>query len=477
MAAWPCFLQNREYELSISIRLICMLCSGLLLTGCANLSAGNLFSHYSAQNESVYQSVKVGNYQQAVEELPEQIAGDILDNFERGRVFYLDEQYPQSKSSFELSDNAVRIEQDKAIISLSNTASSIGSLATNDNLDIYQPSDYELGFLHLYLGLNYLQKNSIEGALVEMRRANQVQENARKVREKELEAAQEQMKSQGLSPNLGSILANYPDAGKTLQAVQNGYLLYLSALLYEADGNLNDAYVDYRRALAVAPDNIAVFDGARRVARNLGMNQDLVQLEKRYGKGKPIPKGQSRVIFIEEQGIVQARQGWKQTLPIFDSRGGSAWYSIALPYYPTNVTPYPMPLQINGAKVQSSLLADVNLMAKNDLSEKMPSLILRQALRVVAKEQLRREATNGDDVGNLIFNVWNTLTEQPDTRSWQTLPASIYSASQLVVAGEQQVVLDGQSYTFSVKEGQTALVWLSRQGSHATIWHKQLGTL
>ena len=116
-------------------------------------------------------------------------------------------------------------------------------------------------------------------------------------------------------------------------------------------------------------------------------------------------------------------------------------------------------------------------MAKNDLSEKMPSLILRQALRVVAKEQLRREATNGDDVGNLIFNVWNTLTEQPDTRSWQTLPASIYSASQLVVAGEQQVVLDGQSYTFSVKEGQTALVWLSRQGSHATIWHKQLGTL
>lgn len=60
------------------------------------------------------------------------------------------------------------------------------------------------------------------------------------------------MRSQGLSPNLGSVLAQYPDAGKTLQAVQNGYLLYLSALLYEADNDLNSAYVDYRRALAVA---------------------------------------------------------------------------------------------------------------------------------------------------------------------------------------------------------------------------------
>ena len=35
----------------------------------------------------------------------------------------------------------------------------------------------------------------------------------------------------GLSPNLGSVLSNYPDAGKTLQAVQNGYLLFISAFV------------------------------------------------------------------------------------------------------------------------------------------------------------------------------------------------------------------------------------------------------
>ena len=61
-------------------------------------------------------------------------------------------------------------------------------------------------------------------------------------------------------------------------------------------------------------------------------------------------------------------------------------------------------------------------MAQRNLSEKMPAIVIRQALRVVAKEQLRKETTNGNDVGNLVLNVWNTLTEQPDTRSWITLP-------------------------------------------------------
>lgn len=48
-----------------------------------------------------------------------------------------------------------------------------------------------------------------------MRRANQVQEAAKKAREKELKRAEKDLKSQGMSANLGSVLANYPDAGKS----------------------------------------------------------------------------------------------------------------------------------------------------------------------------------------------------------------------------------------------------------------------
>ena len=460
-----------------NVQLAFIVVSSLYLSACANFSAGNLFSHYSAQNQELYQAVQSGQYQQAEESLPEDIAGPILDNFEKGRVHLLTGQYEQSQSAFQLSDAAVREQQDKATISVSDSATSLSALAVNDNLNIYQPADYELGFLHLYLGLNYLQGNDLEGALVEMRRANQVQERAKKDREKELESAQEDMQEQGLSPNLGSILSQYPDAGDTLKAVQNGYLMYLSALLYEADNDLNSAYVDYRRALAVMPDNQQVIDGAKRVAQRLGMDEDLRLLEKRYGKVKRLEANQARVIVLQEQGVVQSMQGWKQALPLFDSRGQGVWYSISLPYYPSVSKPSFPPLLVNQQSISSDLLTDVDLMAQKDLSERLPSIIIRQALRVWAKDQLRRQAAKEDDVGNLIFNVWNVLTEQPDTRSWLTLPGEVRSSSVVVNAGEQSLSVGDKRIDFNVNAGDTVLVWVSRQGDNATLWHKQLGNI
>ncbi|MFG0606770.1 hypothetical protein KSS82_10865 [Vibrio mimicus] len=459
----------------LPIRCITLTMTSLLLAGCANLTAGNLFSHYSAQNNALYQSVAAGQYQQATQLLPDYVAGDVLDNLEKGRVYFLNQQYVESQQSLSVADQVVKQQQDRAIISISSTATSVGSLAVNDNLNEYEPADYELGFLHLYLGLNYVRNNDLDGALVEMRRANQVQEEAKKRREQELVRAEQDMRAQGLSPNLGSVLAQYPDAGKSLQAVQNGYLLYLSALLYEADNDLNSAYVDYRRALAVAPNNPAVIDGTLRVAARLGMQQDLKLLKQQYGEPKRLASSQARVIVIEEQGIVQPKQEWRLSLPLYDSRGNAALYSLALPYYAQSVTPSSASFTLNGVSMQPMPVTDVNLMATQALSEQMPTLVLRQALRVVAKDQLRKEATQEEDVANLVFNIWNTLTEQPDTRSWLTLPAAVNTVTQVVNAGDQVLDIAGTHYTFHVPENGTALVWLSRQSNNVTIWHKQLG--
>ncbi len=450
-------------------RLIIAISTVSLLTSCANLSSGNLFSHYSAQNKGVYQAVEAGRYSKAVEALPEHnIAGTILDNMERGRVYYLDQKYADSMASFQKSDQAVKKWQNQPVVSISDTATDIGSLAANDNLNEYQPADYELGFLHLYLGLNYLNKNDLTGALVEMRQANQVQMKARQDRASELKSAQKQMQSEGISPNLGSVLANYPNAGKVLGEVQNAYLFYLSALLYETSGDLNDAYVDYRRALAVMPDNQQVINGTIRVANMLGMNQDLQLLLKRYGQPKTMQKDQARVIVIEEEGEVEARQEWKLSLPLYSSSGG-AIYSLSLPYYPKVEPERFSPLRLNDKKLPTDKLVNVNAMAENDLSERLPTIIIRQALRIYAKDQIRREAAaKGGEISNLILNLWNTFTEQADTRSWQTLPRNVYTASRFVKAGEQSVNVAGRDYEFNVKAGHTALVWISRQGGSAS---------
>ncbi|CAE6918235.1 hypothetical protein ACOMICROBIO_LMKGKHOH_03150 [Vibrio sp. B1FIG11] len=153
-------LNNTFVEINVKhgVKLFGLMSWVLLATGCANLSAGNLFSHYSDQNKEVYQAVVAGEYAKAEQLQSSDVGGDILGNFEQGRISFLAQDYPTSLSSLEDSDRAVRKQQDRATISVTETATSVGSLAVNDNLNEYQPADYELGFLHLYLGLNYLQK-------------------------------------------------------------------------------------------------------------------------------------------------------------------------------------------------------------------------------------------------------------------------------------------------------------------------------
>lgn len=459
-----------------SIRFAFVVLTTVFITACSSFSAGKFFSHYSVQNGAMYRAVEAGQYQVAQDLMPDMVGGEILDNLEKGRVTFLNEDYQQSKSFLENSEWAVRQQQDQATISITESAQDIGSLAVNDNFKTYYPADYELGFLHLYLGLNYLKGNSLEGALVEIRKANRVQEKAKTSRESDLASAENQMRKNGLEPNLGSILSNYPDAGGSLQAIQNGYLLFLSALLYETEGDLNSAYVDYRRALAVMPNNQEIIDGAIRVATSLGMNQDLSLLTKEYGKRERLSSNQSRIIVIDEQGVVLSKQGWKQSLPIY-SDGNWAYYSMSLPYYPNEVPQTFASIKIDGDSVSDSKLVDVNLMAQQDLTERLPTILIRQALRVVAKEQLRRETANGDDVGNLLINVWNVFTEQPDTRSWLTLPAQVFSASKIVSVGEHELTFSGQQYNVTTRPNQTTLVWLSRQANSSTIWHKQLGDI
>lgn len=144
--------------MKLGVKLFGLISWVLMASGCANLSAGNLFSHYSDQNQEVYQAVVAGNYANAEQLQSSDVGGEILGNFEKGRISFLAKDYPTSLNALEESDRAVRVQQDRATISVSETATSVGSLAVNDNLNEYQPADYELGFLHLYLGLNYLQK-------------------------------------------------------------------------------------------------------------------------------------------------------------------------------------------------------------------------------------------------------------------------------------------------------------------------------
>jgi hypothetical protein len=55
----------------------------LFIFGCSSFTAGNFFSHYSAQNQEMHEMLLQGDYADAQSSLNADGAGNILSNLER----------------------------------------------------------------------------------------------------------------------------------------------------------------------------------------------------------------------------------------------------------------------------------------------------------------------------------------------------------------------------------------------------------
>ncbi len=64
--------------MKLGVKLFGLISWVLMASGCANLSAGNLFSHYSDQNQEVYQAVVAGNYAHAKQLQSSDVGGEIM---------------------------------------------------------------------------------------------------------------------------------------------------------------------------------------------------------------------------------------------------------------------------------------------------------------------------------------------------------------------------------------------------------------
>jgi hypothetical protein len=460
-----------------------LLLAGLLLGGCASRWQ-DLFVSYSDQMVPLRNQLLLGHAAEALPKVRESTPGDdtyVLDQLERGRIAWLAGQDGVSKQGFAAADSRLAWEDSQAQYRLSHGLDQAGSLLTNDQTMAYRAPDYERTMLHHYLALNYLQRGDAEGALVEVRRANQVQERALKVRADEVRKAKEeseeteadtaaegemrQLMSRG-APELDRLI------GQVKNGFQNAYTFYFSGVLYEAAGDLNDAWVDYQRGYQIAPDNQSLQDALLRLARLRGSADELKETEKRVGrKAPPLARDQGQLVVLFEDGLIPARREIFLPLPISTSSGDFRTFTVAVPYYDNRASDTG-PLTVSAGKQagRTSSLVRLEALAAKDLQERLPGMLTRQALRLVAKEQLRRSAAKeGGDVGNILVGIFNTLSERADTRSWLTLPAEASSWQGMVPAGEVQLRLGAGSamrtLPLTVHAGRTTLVWVQRLGA------------
>lgn len=456
-----------------------LLLAGLLLGGCASRWQ-DLFVSYSDQMVPLRNQLLLGHAAEALPKVRESTPGDdtyVLDQLERGRIAWLAGQDGVSKQGFAAADSRLAWEENQARYRLSQGLAQAGSLLTNDQTMAYRTPDYERTMLHHYLALNYLQRGDAEGALVEVRRANQVQERALKARADEVRKAKEKSEEAEADGEMRQLMSRgAPELDRLIGQVKNGfqnaYTFYFSGVLYEAAGDLNDAWVDYQRGYQIAPDNQSLQDALLRLARLRGSSDELKETEKKLGRKAPPPaKDRGQLVVLFEDGLIPARREIFLPLPISTSSGDFRTFTVAVPYYDNRASDTgPLTVSVGKQAGRTSSLVRLESLAAKDLQERLPGMLTRQALRLVAKEQLRRSAAKeGGDVGNILVGIFNTLSERADTRSWLTLPAEASSWQGMVPAGEVKLQLGAGSamrtLPLTVHAGRTTLVWVQRLGA------------
>ncbi len=427
----------------------------LILSACSTSAFNDLFSNYNQQMQEVKQAQQQGNFQQAISLIPSRNSGDSSYNLhllEKARLAFLATDIEQSQTDFEQVYQLIQQDQLSAKIELSRGVENVAAIMSNDNATRYDIPFYEQSMLHTYQALNYLAQKNLSGALVEVRRANLVQDQALKNNANNILKNQEKMSAQGL--NISKFDSQYPTMNNAIGNVKNGfqnaYTFYLSALLYEAAGQRNDAYIDYKKALEIYPNNSYIQQDVWRLANNLSMSADISLLKTTLpdtiiNKNNPLDKkNNGQVIVITENGIVAAKQEIALNLPIFTRHNQMRFYSVALPSYQNYLTSYsPLSLQYQGKRYQSQEIVRLQSLAAKQLKDDLPAMVTRQIVRLVAKEELRQQLSrNNGELGNLFASIYNLATEKADTRSWSTLPDSIHIMRLNLPVGEHNITLN-----------------------------------
>ena len=450
-----------------------------LLGGCSSASFSDLFSNYNQQMHGVKQAQQQGNFQQAISLIPSRNSNDGsygLSLLEKARLEYLAKNNELSRNNFAEVYQLIQRAQQSAKIELSRGVENIGAVLSNDNAIRYDIPLYEQSMLHSYQALNYIQQQNLSGALVEIRRANLVQQQALKENIGSIYQAQKKLKDDDFS--VGSLANKYPDMNNIIGNVKNGfqnaYTFYLSAVLYEATGEKNDAYIDYKKALEIYPDNRYLQQDVWRLANLLNMTDDISVYHERFAQEITASNNevnQGQVIVIAENGIVAAKQEISINLPVYTSHNDMRFYSVALQSYQNYLQEYsPLQLSYQGKNYQSEEIVRVQSLAAKQLKEQLPVIVTRQISRLIAKEELRHQMERkGGNIGNIFASIYNIATEKADTRSWSTLPDSIHLLRLNLPAGEHQLMLNinnvAQAVNVTIKANKITLVKLTNIGS------------
>ncbi|MDA8117236.1 MAG: hypothetical protein M0000_07705 [Actinomycetota bacterium] len=348
-------------------------------------------------------------------------------------------RWAESRDHFLLADAIARDLESKAVVSGSDVAKTAGSLLTNDNTIEFKGDAYEKVMAHTLNALNYIALGDLTGARVEVRKADEYQQLELEKHAKALQAA-EQKDSQAdqqrpatseLTEELGK-MDSFTAGVKN--SFQNSFTYFLSGLVYEMNGEADDALIDYRKALELTPECDPIRESVQRLS---GAEPNVAAPAADQGE----------VVIIYEEGLVPEKQEVKFPVPL-------PWGSISYTAFPvyTDFTPTAERLEVSiaGRSVETEPLIDMHVLAVKALKEKWVGITAREIARVVAKETAQRETAKqaqkqggvgAELVANLFGLIYKAASTRADLRAFYGLPDEVQVARVVMPVGQYDVRL------------------------------------
>ena len=439
-----------------------LLAAGLVLFGgCAT---------YSAKFADLKPELVSGQFDAALQTVEKESGSKdrLLYYLERGMILHYADRFAESNEAFAAAE---RTADDLYTRSVSEGAL---SLISNDSAISYRARPYEMAMVPYYKAFNYIQLGQREEAQVEARRASL-------------------QLSKYVDATLQGVRAE--DRGSLEQIRNNAFLLYFSGLLYDWDGEINDAFIAYRNAATAYQQNLAVLGvqipptlagDLERVGRRLGFADELEQVRaacpdvfqgaeaaaadapatpEQYEAQVGWQDGRGQVALFLETGFVAYKTQARFDFPVFASeayddpdywswqvyagmgnlqafskgRKVEYWVSVAAPELqdqPGTLGGARVSAGVGGSHARTADICNLSREARLTFDAEKPTIFFKTILRGLTKYLASRGAEKaGGGWARLAANVFGAVTESADTRSWLTLPGNVHLARLSLPAG------------------------------------------
>ena len=372
----------------------------LLLTGCAG--------DYVARTAGYRRAYESYQYPPAIQGFDSEIKSgpqidQLLSMMDEGMVLHAAGKFEESIKVLAQAD---KLSERLDFVSVSEEAK---VLISSERERAYRGEDFEKLMISTLQALNYAQLGKDEDALVEVRRVNERMQRMINEEKKPYE--------------------------------QLAVARYLTAVLWEDQGHADDAFIDYNFANKLTGDLGSLAEPLVRLAKETGREQDFRALKKQYPwvQPQPLGKDEGQILVVIEAG--------KAPVKTNGTRSGAAKAEvIAVPVFRDRPWIRDSQVVLDGdasTAVRPTTITSIEQVAKIHLDYRVGGLIARQfaaaAIRTGAAVGVG-QATGSEALGILTFLALS-YANQPDLRSWMSLPAEFQLARFRVPAGMHRLTV------------------------------------